>query len=110
MEEPQSPEELTALSAAFDSRLVSLNERLALLEASRPPDGSNRSDRRNQDRWQRKMLALIGQGDKWGQEYLDFLQRHEPLLAKWAEQDPTLEEQLAAWRQSLSHMERSLHG
>ena len=108
MDEPGSVEELRAQSAALDARLEALNRRLTVLEASRPSQGSDRAARRNFERWQKRMTALSQQGDAWGREYLDFLRRNEPRLAEWAKLDPALEDELMAWRQSLSHMEKSL--
>lgn len=108
MAEPQSLEELRAQSAAFDARLEALNDRLTELEVTRPPQGADRNIRREQDRWQKKMQTLTRQGDEWGHEYLDFLRRGEPLLAGWAESEPSLQDELVAWRESLSQMENSL--
>jgi hypothetical protein len=108
MEEPRTYEELKAQSDAFDARLAALNDRLTVLETTQPPYGNDRNAKRKRARWEQKMLALTQHGDEWGHEYLDFLRMGEPLLAKWADENPSLQDELAAWRDSMTTMEKSL--
>ena len=110
MEEAKNPEELKAQSAAFDVRLEALNERLTALEVTRPVQARGPGAKRKQERWQEEMLTLTREGDAWGHEYLEFLRRNEPLLARWADEDASLEGELAEWRESLSVMEKSVGG
>jgi hypothetical protein len=108
MEEPRTYEELKAQSDAFDARLAALNARLTVLDNTHPPSANDRNSKRKHARWEQKMLALTQHGDQWGHEYLDFLRTGEPLLAKWAGEDPSLQDELTAWRDSMAMMEKSL--
>lgn len=107
MEAPRTYEDMKRQAEVFDAGLKSLDGRLAVLEANRPPFGSDRTARRNQERWQKKMIALTGQGEQWGRDYLEFLRLCVPLLAEWASRNSELQSELVEWRESLSQMEKS---